>query len=350
MFLGLFSLIYLGFAIVEIFQILPQCYVTQHFLVMTYFSVDTVILIQKAAYRHEMQAYDTLKQISNTAMIMLIAVFPINYYKTPECMTPSFRLLLFMYFMPLLFVALVVILFMVGYLLYFAANKLYKTYIEKALKEEIVETLKSSLFDPDRLLAFYSNNADSLQNVPLLPEELVYYKDNFEATFGSIANKFDAKECVICYEEFQADSKAIPFPKCNHLYHYDCIQEWLKKKKACAMCKDEFRVNFARALKEKAESNFLKISPEYEALQSKNGMSVKQSGNPFYDDAFKADIDHSGIRKASNEQVGSVVPDRLIDLSSVGIMSQRETMPEVVEGEDLHLRTEQQIPSSWPKK
>ncbi|KAB2595077.1 E3 ubiquitin ligase BIG BROTHER-related-like [Pyrus ussuriensis x Pyrus communis] len=45
-------------------------------------------------------------------------------------------------------------------------------------------------------------------------------------------------DCSICMEEMEVGSEAIPMPcSRSHLYHDDCIIEWLKKSRVCPLCR-----------------------------------------------------------------------------------------------------------------
>ena len=46
----------------------------------------------------------------------------------------------------------------------------------------------------------------------------------------------DKKNCVICLEDFKNGDKAIFLP-CIHLFHKDCILNWLKSHDNCPICK-----------------------------------------------------------------------------------------------------------------
>ena len=46
----------------------------------------------------------------------------------------------------------------------------------------------------------------------------------------------EKKNCVICLEDFKNHDKAIILP-CIHLFHKNCIKNWLKKKNTCPICK-----------------------------------------------------------------------------------------------------------------
>ena len=51
-------------------------------------------------------------------------------------------------------------------------------------------------------------------------------------------NKLDneKKNCVICLEDFKTGDKTIILP-CIHIFHNNCIKNWLKKQNSCPICK-----------------------------------------------------------------------------------------------------------------
>ena len=46
------------------------------------------------------------------------------------------------------------------------------------------------------------------------------------------------KECLICLDEHVLGGKAVKLP-CGHLYHGNCIIEWLRKQGSCPVCRYE---------------------------------------------------------------------------------------------------------------
>lgn len=189
--------------------------------------------------------------------------------------------------------------------------------------------------------------------MPLLPEELTFFRDNFETDFAHVMNKFDSKECLICFEEFGPDTRIVTFPRCQHLYHYNCLQEWLKKKKACALCKEDFRMNFATALKEKAEKSFLKRSPEFENLrenkkeleQRNNNVSVSNSQHI----ASRVGNDSVNVGDASIKQIKALDTDQRTENQSFNSKNLPYIMNEDGREDDNQFKLDS-LPSSWPKK
>eukprot|EP01122_Echinamoeba_exundans_P000191 TRINITY_DN10169_c0_g1_i1.p1 TRINITY_DN10169_c0_g1~~TRINITY_DN10169_c0_g1_i1.p1 ORF type:complete len:196 (+),score=33.73 TRINITY_DN10169_c0_g1_i1:49-636(+) len=44
--------------------------------------------------------------------------------------------------------------------------------------------------------------------------------------------------CTICTEKFKLEDEAKQFP-CKHLFHEDCIIQWLEKNNSCPLCRHE---------------------------------------------------------------------------------------------------------------
>ena len=62
--------------------------------------------------------------------------------------------------------------------------------------------------------------------------------NNLPETVIEDASKLDVekKNCVICLEDFKNGDKATVLP-CIHMFHSNCLQEWLKTQNSCPICK-----------------------------------------------------------------------------------------------------------------
>ena len=49
-------------------------------------------------------------------------------------------------------------------------------------------------------------------------------------------------QCIICMEEFEKREKINLLP-CQHIFHINCIKQWLLKQKTCPFCKKEISFN-----------------------------------------------------------------------------------------------------------
>ena len=46
-------------------------------------------------------------------------------------------------------------------------------------------------------------------------------------------------KCAICLEEFKGTDMIKAFYKCEHIFHKNCLRDWLKKQVVCPMCKHD---------------------------------------------------------------------------------------------------------------
>ena len=44
------------------------------------------------------------------------------------------------------------------------------------------------------------------------------------------------KECSICLDQFKQNTSILKL-NCNHIFHYDCINEWIFRKPECPECR-----------------------------------------------------------------------------------------------------------------
>ena len=54
--------------------------------------------------------------------------------------------------------------------------------------------------------------------------------------------KYDSRketECAICLEEFQRNDIIKEFYKCKHIFHKECLKNWLKRSNECPLCKHD---------------------------------------------------------------------------------------------------------------
>ena len=51
----------------------------------------------------------------------------------------------------------------------------------------------------------------------------------------------DDNDCLICFEDLDSKDKAVL--SCNHVIHYSCLQQWIKKRKnisqICPICNND---------------------------------------------------------------------------------------------------------------
>ena len=79
----------------------------------------------------------------------------------------------------------------------------------------------------DRMIHYHRDNPTDATVVSELPETKI---DDIKKLDN------DKKNCVICMEDFKNGDKSTNLP-CLHMFHTDCIQNWLKKQNTCPICK-----------------------------------------------------------------------------------------------------------------
>ena len=67
-------------------------------------------------------------------------------------------------------------------------------------------------------------------------------------------NFFAAKIMLIWLEKFREEEEVVLYP-CKHYYNDNCINEWLRSKDSCPICKRDIRRGILKSLK-----FFLKIT------------------------------------------------------------------------------------------
>lgn len=64
------------------------------------------------------------------------------------------------------------------------------------------------------------------------------YNDTLNSSQGS---NDSGVACSICYIPFTGDNKVVALPKCEHLYHTECILSWFKTRTTCPICRLDIR-------------------------------------------------------------------------------------------------------------
>ena len=106
----------------------------------------------------------------------------------------------------------------------------------KAVDQQILDELcpNPDTMSYEQLLQLEDNVGNvskglSSQQIDLLPVtkyKKKLYSENFQ--------------CIICMEEFEEKEKVKLLP-CGHIFHINCIKQWLLKQKSCPFCKSEIK-------------------------------------------------------------------------------------------------------------
>jgi hypothetical protein len=97
---------------------------------------------------------------------------------------------------------------------------------------------------------FQENFVEDVINESFQTTEFLTKNDNVEIRkdFEMYKNideeiKQQYKSCTICTDEFEDDSK-IQLLNCQHIYHHNCLTEWVKRKPDCPICRNPVKIYY----------------------------------------------------------------------------------------------------------
>ena len=138
-------------------------------------------------------------------------------------------------------------------------DELYQKYIdiEKRIDEHARKTEENFRKLNERIEQTYTSLNESLGNINIRIGEFEEEVNRMTGGIGNAQNNYsdlietkisinklneENNRCIICYEYFKDNDNAIFLP-CFHVFHSKCINEWLKNKDNCPLCKIEIKNN-----------------------------------------------------------------------------------------------------------
>ncbi|KAJ3118547.1 hypothetical protein HK098_005903 [Nowakowskiella sp. JEL0407] len=85
----------------------------------------------------------------------------------------------------------------------------------------------------DDIITELMEQAQQRSAPPAATEEMINKLPSISITHEMLDRKAD---CTVCQDEFTQDSSALELP-CHHIFHTDCIQQWLKMNGSCPVCR-----------------------------------------------------------------------------------------------------------------
>jgi len=98
------------------------------------------------------------------------------------------------------------------------------------------------------LSAFIRNNINQLKGIAWQERDTAALIQ--VATIKSNRKIMEDDECPICFGPVLPDQMHVTHPGCNHLYHVNCLEEWMHTKLVCPMCKLDTRPALLKALRD----------------------------------------------------------------------------------------------------
>ena len=81
--------------------------------------------------------------------------------------------------------------------------------------------------------------------------------ENFKSIFEQKREIKEDDYCIICFDEYEKDSKNIECPTCHNIIHKQCMTKWLNMgKTSCVYCRSEIWKKF---IENKSSSDYLNL-------------------------------------------------------------------------------------------
>lgn len=67
-------------------------------------------------------------------------------------------------------------------------------------------------------------------------------KSNIFALFYNLYNLFNERYIETSENKTKNNSNSICILSCGHIFHYNCVYEWIEKDKTCPLCRQELKI------------------------------------------------------------------------------------------------------------
>jgi len=88
----------------------------------------------------------------------------------------------------------------------------------------------------------FINEAMDTQNETFHNPTDEYTMEHLKRVKFNSSNYNESMVCPICKDAFENCENCIELPKCNHLYHQDCIVPWLTSNNSCPTCRELIKI------------------------------------------------------------------------------------------------------------
>lgn len=161
-------------------------------------------------------------------------------YNTPHCTT----------FQSFLAIAIEVIFtnFLLGLMIHSIAKEVGSFINIRSRVNHTYTNLDGGYYRVDQEL-LQDNQYSNFLDFPLEENEKTIQKDKFTLKYRhNLVSANDDKTCVICYNEYKEGELVCNLPGCIHMFHWDCIKNWVDQKSNCPMCRKSIRAEIAKEI------------------------------------------------------------------------------------------------------
>ena len=93
---------------------------------------------------------------------------------------------------------------------------------------------RSTISSSNRDISKAYSNCDDDSDCDTMPNAKV--DASVEKNESTIQTTEEPPICIICYVPFREGDKIGDLPYCNHVFHSDCLKQWIARKNTCPMC------------------------------------------------------------------------------------------------------------------
>lgn len=174
-----------------------------------------------------------------------ISFYILNNANTPNCGPNEGRGMLYLNLVPMGLLLLANIGSLAEGLwatLYGYLDNMFDAVMGTAMQEETINYMMSDQGTETLLVNWLGTDLKDKIGLSMAEREKILKQTVSEKDLD-IKEKLSQETCSVCYEDFKNGENVHILPRCNHVFHIDCVDTWLSKSPVCPMCRANVRVN-----------------------------------------------------------------------------------------------------------
>jgi len=161
-----------------------------------------------------------------------------NYIETPGCVPNTRQPVMIWIWLAIITGITLVMTVMTA----FQARNWYKVYMSRRRIRQAMNMMDRGEYEALNQMLITDGNLNN--KVGLLPSDIMKLPNMvYTQNFMDLLKLDHLESCPICCEDFKGGDQVTSLPKCQHIYHPNCINNWLVKSPLCPMCRGNVRSN-----------------------------------------------------------------------------------------------------------
>lgn len=134
-----------------------------------------------------------------------------------------------------------------GFVIYSTRKKILRRKKDELAMEDLIKNISDPEFNFEETLERISK---TLEEKALDETEFQMLNYWCKGNYKDKKRNEEGENCIICFDDFEEEDEVIDHPGCIHMFHPECILEWLKIKSQCPTCKSSTKVNLLKVRRE----------------------------------------------------------------------------------------------------